>query len=36
VNVLLADGVVDFYGDTVDDLIWKSLGTRAGDELLEE
>jgi prepilin-type processing-associated H-X9-DG protein len=33
VNVVLADGSVDFYSDTIDEDVWKARGTRAGDEL---
>jgi prepilin-type processing-associated H-X9-DG protein len=35
VNVLLADGVVDFYSDSIAKEVWQALGTRAGDELIE-
>jgi prepilin-type processing-associated H-X9-DG protein len=34
-NVLLGDGRVEFTANHTDAQVWKALGTRAGDELLE-
>jgi prepilin-type N-terminal cleavage/methylation domain-containing protein/prepilin-type processing-associated H-X9-DG protein len=35
VNLLLADGSVRFIGDHIEEIIWRSLATREGAELLE-
>jgi hypothetical protein len=36
VNVVLADGEVQFKSENIDAYVWKSLGTRTGDELPPE
>ena len=35
VNSLMADGAVRFVNETIDRRVWRSLGTRNGDELVE-
>ena len=32
VNVAMADGSVQFVADSIDGVVWRALGTRAGDE----
>jgi prepilin-type N-terminal cleavage/methylation domain-containing protein/prepilin-type processing-associated H-X9-DG protein len=34
VNTLLADGSVQFYGDSIDRAVWWALGSRAGNETI--
>jgi prepilin-type processing-associated H-X9-DG protein len=34
VNLLMADGSLQFVLDTVDPYVWKAWGTRAGDEVI--
>ncbi len=36
VNVLMADGSMRFYSESIEEDIWRALGTIAGDELLED
>lgn len=36
VNVLFADGAVNFTTDSIDRLIWKAYGTPAGEELIDD
>jgi prepilin-type N-terminal cleavage/methylation domain-containing protein/prepilin-type processing-associated H-X9-DG protein len=35
VNVLRADGSVSFIADTIDPVVWRGFGTRAGGEVLD-
>lgn len=36
VNVAMADGSIRFVNDSIDPIIWKGMGTRAGDEVTGE
>ena len=36
VNVLFADGAVEFTSQSIDHLIWRAMGTPAGEELIDD